>query len=131
MGNLAIGAAGMLTGGRILHHLTSFIGNGKNTVLITGYQSAGTRGSAMLNGADEIKIFGRYHRVVADVERLEGLSAHADRDELLDWLRKTEQPERAYVIHGEPESQDAFRLALKDQLGWDASVPELGQTIEI
>ncbi len=128
---IIISAAGMITGGRILHHLVSFIGSGKNTVLITGFQSPGTRGSALVGGADEIKIYGKYHRVVADVERLEGLSAHADRDELLEWLKGTEKPERAYVIHGEPESQDAFRLALKDQLGWNATVPELGETIQI
>lgn len=127
-----VSASGMATGGRILHHLVSFVGDGRNTVLFVGYQAAGTRGEAMVQGARDIKIHGAYHSIGAEIARIDSLSAHADGDEILAWLRHTPKaPKRAFVNHGEPSGQEALRLGLQDGLGWPAEVALHGQTIEV
>jgi metallo-beta-lactamase family protein len=122
-----ISASGMATGGRVLHHLSRFLPDERNTVLIVGYQSSGTRGRALSDGAQELKIHGRYVPVRAHVEKIEGLSAHADYQELVDWLRSSDvRPGRVFVTHGEPAAADAMRRQLADRLGWQATVPEHG-----
>jgi len=124
-----ISASGMATGGRILHHLRRFLPDPKNTVLFVGYQAAGTRGRALIDGVDELKLHGQYVPVRARVLRIEGLSAHADYAELLDWLRAASlSPRRVFVTHGEPAAADAFRRRLRDSFGWDAVVPDHAST---
>jgi metallo-beta-lactamase family protein len=125
---IVISASGMATGGRVLHHLARFLPDPRNTVLLVGYQSAGTRGRALADGTDELKIHGQYVPVRARVVQLQGLSAHADYRELLDWLAASRlAPRRAFVTHGEPAAADALRRRLGDELGWQAIVPDLGE----
>ena len=129
---IIISASGMATGGRILHHLRGLAPDPRNSIIFVGYQAAGTRGAALVGGAEEIKIFGDYVDVQAEVVSLGGLSAHADQAELLDWLASGEfTPKRCFVVHGEPEATDEFRRRLVDRLGWDAQVPVQGETIEL
>jgi metallo-beta-lactamase family protein len=127
---IIISASGMATGGRILHHLACFLPDEKNAVLFVGYQAGGTRGRALVDGADELKIFGQYVPVRARVAQVEGLSAHADYTELIDWLcqGKLAAPKRVFVTHGEPSGADALRRRLHDAFGWNAIVPEDGST---
>lgn len=124
---VVISASGMATGGRVLHHLRRFLPDPASTVLLVGYQSAGTRGRALEDGADELKIHGQYVPVRAAVRKLAGLSAHADYAELIDWLRRSAvRPQQVFVTHGEPAAADALRRRLKDALGLRAVVPDHG-----
>ncbi len=122
---VVISASGMATGGRVLHHLKRFLPDERSTVLLVGYQSSGTRGRTLLDGASELKIHGRYVPVRAQVRRLDGLSAHADYAELIAWLRASAaQPRQVFVTHGEPAAADALRRRLRDELGLRAVVPD-------
>jgi metallo-beta-lactamase family protein len=121
----------MATGGRILHHLRRFLPDPANTVLLVGYQSSGTRGRTLLDGADELKLHGQYVRVRAQVAQLDGLSAHADYAELIEWLRDSAvAPSRVFVTHGEPAAADALRRRLRDEFAWNVTVPALGDSCE-
>ena len=129
---IVLAASGMATGGRVLHHLEQLLPDHRNTVLFTGYQAAGTRGDAMVNGARSIKIWGRYIPVRAEVQQLDSLSAHADADELVAWLAQTPVPRwGASVVHGEPAAADTFRLRLRDELHWDARVPAYQDVVRL
>ena len=129
---ILISASGMATGGRILHHLKAFVGDPKNTVLFTGFQAGGTRGDAMLRGAKELKIHGDYYEIHAEVERLDMLSAHADRNEIIEWLQQMPRaPRRTFVTHGEPQAADTMRQTIEEKLGWDAYVPEYRDEFEL
>lgn len=125
---LIVSASGMATGGRVLHHLRRFMPDPRNTVLLVGFQSAGTRGRALLDGVEEIKIFGDYVRVGARVAKIDGLSAHADWAELVEWLASSDaRPEQVFVNHGEPAAADAFRRRLVERFGWSVRLPHLGE----
>ncbi len=127
-----ISASGMATGGRVLHHLKHFVGDGRNTILFTGYQAAGTRGARLVHGEDEIKIHGRMWPVRAEVKELHNISAHADYGEILDWLRHFQAPPRqTFITHGEPEAASSLKMKIEDHLGWNASVPEYLQQVEL
>ena len=129
---IIISASGMATGGRILHHLKSYAPDPRNTILLVGFQAGGTRGAALRDGAKEIKIFGEYVPVLAEVVSLGMFSAHADRDELMRWLGGFEaSPRMAFVTHGEPEASDTFRHSITETLGWAARVPEHGERVEL
>jgi metallo-beta-lactamase family protein len=129
---LIVSASGMATGGRVLHHLKRLLPGSKNTVLFVGFQAAGTRGEALTSGASEVKIHGSYVPVRAEVRSLDALSAHGDRAELIEWLRKTPRPpQRTFVTHGEPAASDAFRRYLRDALGWEVVVPSDGQQVTL
>jgi metallo-beta-lactamase family protein len=129
---IVIAASGMCTGGRVLHHLQRFLPDERTTVLIVGYQAAGTRGRSLLDGTDELKVFGQYVPVRARVVALDGLSAHADYAELLDWLRASKlSPRDVFVTHGEPAAADAFRRRLREAFGWRARVPDAGETVTL
>lgn len=120
-----IAGAGMINGGRILHHLLAFGADARNTVVIAGYQAQGTRGDALLRGARSLRIFGRDAPIQCEVAQIEGLSAHADYREMLDWLRTAEQaPRQVFVTHGEPVAADSLRQKIERELGWNALVPE-------
>jgi len=127
-----ISASGMATGGRVLHHLKSYAPDAKNTILFAGFQAGGTRGAAMMGGADSIKIHGEYVPVRAEVKNLEMLSAHADADEILRWLKRFKTPPRTtFITHGEPTASDALRLRIEEELGWTCIVPDRGQQVEL
>ncbi|MEQ8323778.1 MAG: MBL fold metallo-hydrolase [Vicingaceae bacterium] len=127
-----IAGSGMITGGRVLHYLEHYIDKESTTILLVGYQAEGTRGRRLLEHAPEIKFFGKYYPVKAKVEHLNGLSAHADQTELLDWLSALENtPEKVFIVHGEAQASDAFRTKLNDTLGWEAEIPELYSIIQV
>ena len=127
-----IAASGMATGGRVLHHLKAFAPDGRNTILFSGYQSGGTRGAKLLQGADAIKIHGQMVPVRAEVLALDNLSAHADYAELVEWLAQTRiAPTRTFVTHGEPAAADALRSHIEAQLGWPCSVPDYLESVEL
>ncbi len=129
---IILAASGMASGGRVLHHLEELAPDHRNTILFTGYQASGTRGEAMVSGARHIKIFGGLVPVRARVQCLETLSAHADEDELVDWLSAVPvAPSGVSIVHGESVAADALRRRLHDELGWSASVPGMGQTVRL
>jgi len=129
---IIIAGSGMVTGGRVLTYLQQYLNRETTTVLLAGYQAEGTRGRQLLDGADEIKFYGKYVPVKAQIDILDGLSAHADRDELVHWLSDIEKaPEHLFLVHGEPQALDTLRVKLKDELGWDAEIPDLYDISEI
>lgn len=122
---IIISASGMATGGRVLHHLKAFAPDPKNMILFSGFQAGGTRGAAMVGGADSIKIHGDYIPVRAEVANLESLSAHADYAEIIDWLKSFRQaPGKICLTHGEPAAADAMRKHIEESLGWECVVPD-------
>jgi metallo-beta-lactamase family protein len=122
---IILSASGMASGGRVVHHLKAFAPKPNNTILFVGFQAAGTRGAAMLDGAESIKIHGEYVPVRADVELISNLSAHADYAEIINWLGCMETPpKKTFITHGEPVAADAMRLHIEDQLHWSVEVPE-------
>ena len=129
---IIISASGMATGGRVLHHLKHYAPDIRNTILFAGFQAGGTRGAAMTSGAKTVKIHGNYVAVHAEVHNLHMLSAHADADEILGWLRHFESPpRRTFVSHGEPAASDALRHRIEEQLGWSCSVAEYREEVEL
>ncbi len=128
---IVISASGMLTGGRVLHHVASFGSDPRNAIVLSGFQAGGTRGAALLRGEKSLRIFGREVPIRAEVIQIESLSGHADADELLAWMGKARPPEMTYVTHGEPEAADALRFRIEHELGWNARVPEHLERIDI
>ena len=127
-----ISASGMATGGRVLHHLKALAPDARNTILLVGYQAAGTRGAALLGGAKSLKIHGAYVPVHAEVAVLENMSVHADYTETLGWLRGFRSaPRCTFVTHGEPTAADALRLHIEEELGWTVRVPAHGEVAEL
>ena len=130
--SIIVSASGMATGGRVVHHLKAYAPDPRNAIVFAGYQAMGTRGAAMVAGAKEIRIHGEWVPVRAEVMNIEGLSAHADREELLAWLEALPAPPRhVYVTHGDPEAADALRQAITVERGWPCSVPEYRDSIDI
>lgn len=121
---IIVSASGMLTGGRVLHHLARRAPDPRNTIVLAGFQAAGTRGRALLEGATQLKLHGRYVPVRADVVDVPAFSVHADREELVAWLGKAPRPPReTFVVHGEPAASAALRDAVAERLGWPVVVP--------
>jgi metallo-beta-lactamase family protein len=121
---ILISASGMMTGGRVLHHLKAFAPDPRNTILLSGFQSGGTRGAAIAAGAEAVKIHGEYVPVRAEVTTLSNLSAHADYVETLDWLGHfSRPPKQTFITHGEPAAADALRRSIEEQLKWPCAVP--------
>lgn len=129
---IVLSASGMATGGRVLHHLEHVAPDHRSTILLVGYQAAGTRGEALLAGAERLKMFGSYVPVRAEVASIDGLSAHADAAELTTWLAQMPAtPRSVHIVHGEPNAADALRRTLRDDLGWPTHVPAHGDTVEL
>ena len=129
---IIVSASGMLTGGRILHHLASFGGDPKNAILLSWFQAGGTRGAALASGADHLRMFGRDFPIRAEVIQLEAFSGHADAEELLSWMHTADRPPRmTYVTHGEPSASDRLRWRIEHELGWNARAPEHLETIRL
>lgn len=119
-----ISASGMATGGRVLHHLKLFLPDPRHTVLFTGYQAEGTRGDRLLKGEKEIKIHGETVPVRAEIATLSNTSAHADSQEILDWLKKfVSPPRKVFITHGEPEAAKALKDKIEAELGWLVNIP--------
>jgi metallo-beta-lactamase family protein len=132
MPKVIISASGMATGGRVLHHLKAYAPDHKSTILFAGFQAGGTRGAAMVAGAQSIKIHGQYVPVRAEVSNLDMLSAHADADEILRWLGGFKAaPRMTFITHGEPAASDALRHQIEEKLGWPCIVPDHGQRVEL
>lgn len=122
---IIISASGMVTGGRVLHHIEAFGPDDRNAILLAGYQAGGTRGAALSAGARTLRMFGREVLIRAEVVQLQGFSGHADADELLAWMRTAPSaPGVVYVTHGEPDAADALRARIQRELGWRARAPE-------
>ncbi len=122
---MVIAGSGMCTGGRVKHHLVNNISNPKNTIMFVGYQAVGTLGRSIVDGIKEVRILGEKRKVEAKIVRIHGFSAHADRNELLDWLKEMEAPPRGiFVVHGETESARSFGNFLRKQTGWNVTVPQ-------
>lgn len=127
-----IAGSGMATGGRVLHHLKKRLPDHRNTVLLVGYQAGGTRGRQLQEGAKFVRIHGHDIAVRARVETVDGLSAHADRKDILRWLKTFERPPRkTYVVHGEPEASAALAASIEKELGWSAEVARDGATVDL
>jgi metallo-beta-lactamase family protein len=120
---IVISSSGMATGGRVLHHLAAALPHEQNTVLFVGYQADGTRGRQLLDGAPEVRIHGAMVPVRAAIARVDTMSAHADADEILHWLRGFKRPpRRTFIVHGEPDAAEALRARIAGELKWRADV---------
>jgi metallo-beta-lactamase family protein len=129
---IIIAASGMLTGGRVLFYLEKYIENSRNTILLTGFQSEGTRGRSLVEGAHELKMHGAYYKVRAKVHSLSSISGHADQSEMLAWLGKVGgQPAMTFLVHGENAPRDAFRVKLETTLNWNVATPGWLDEIEL
>lgn len=127
-----IAGSGMATGGRVLHHLKQRLPDHRTTVLLAGYQAAGTRGRSLQDGATTLRIHGQDVEVRAHVETIHGLSAHADKNEILRWLGGFKRPPRqTYVVHGEPLAAEALAATIRTELGWVASVAVDAATVPL
>ena len=129
---IIISASGMATGGRILHHLINHLGDHRSSVLFAGFQAGGTRGARLVAGERSIRIFGQDVAVNAEIVSLPGMSAHADAGQIMDWLRTVKRPpQHVYITHGEHDAADALRRKIQQELGWHASVPMMGDRVEV
>lgn len=129
---IIISSSGMATGGRVLHHLRRRLPDQRNMVLLVGYQAEGSRGRALQDGADSVRIFGEQVPVRASIAQVRALSAHADVDELLKWLRTApRQPKGVFLVHGEDDSRTALAARITEELGWKVMVPSFGDRVTL
>ena len=127
-----ISASGMATGGRVLHHLKAFAPDKRNTILFAGYQAGGTRGATLVGGAKTVRIFGEDVPIHAEVAVLDGLSAHADAAEIVQWLRGfASAPRQTFITHGEPAAADAMRQRIERELGWRCHMPYYLESVSL
>ncbi|ABE49650.1 MBL fold metallo-hydrolase RNA specificity domain-containing protein [Methylobacillus flagellatus] len=129
---IILAASGMASGGRVVHHLKALGPDPRNTVLFAGFQAAGTRGAALLDGAESVKIHGEYVPMRAEIASIDNLSAHADYQEIMQWLSQCPQPpKQTFIVHGEPVAADALRHRIEEERQWNVMVPEYLQTVEL
>ena len=129
---IVIAGSGMLTGGRMLNYLETQAQNPNNTLLFVGYQAEGTRGRKLLEVDKELKVYGKWVPFKMQVAEIEGLSAHADHKELMNWMSEIRnKPKRIFIVHGEKESAEALQKGIKETYDWDAEIPELYTITEI
>ena len=127
-----IAGSGMVTGGRVLTYLSQLIDDPTTIILLVGYQAEGTRGRQLQEGCHEIKFFGRYFPVKAKVKSIESLSAHADQQDLLNWLSEIKNtPEEVFLVHGEQTALDALRLKIQKEKKWNVLIPKLHDVKEL
>jgi len=130
--SIIIAGSGMVTGGRVKHHIVNNIRRAESTILFVGYQAEGTPGRILLDGAQEVRLLGQMHPVKAHIEKIDGFSAHADCDGLLDWLADIRVPPRCvFVTHGEEKAANSFAKVLKERTGWTIKVPQYKETVEL
>jgi metallo-beta-lactamase family protein len=129
---IVIAGSGMCTGGRIKHHLINNISRAESTILFVGYQAKETLGRSILEGSKEVRILGQPCTVRARIQKINGFSAHADRDELAGWLSNLKRPPRhVFVTHGEPEAANSFASWLKEKMGWNVSVASYLEVVDL
>jgi len=129
---IIIAASGMLTGGRVLYYLEKYLENKRNTILLTGFQSEGTRGRALQDGVPELKMHGSYYPVKAQVKTLSAMSGHADQQEMIQWLSQiSEPPKKVFLVHGENNAREAFRVKIETTLGWKVETPGRLQEVSL
>ena len=129
---VVIAASGMITGGRVLSYLERYIGLPETTVIIIGYQAEGTRGRKLLEGAKEIKIYGKYYPVLASILEIESLSAHGDQKDLINWLSNLKtKPTKVFLVHGENAPADELRIKITEKYHFDCTVPLMGQEFDL
>jgi metallo-beta-lactamase family protein len=132
MPKVIVSASGMATGGRVLHHIKAFGPDPRNTILFAGFQAAGTRGRAMVDGVREVKIHGDWVEIRADVADLTMMSAHADAAGILRWLRAVRRPpQKTFIVHGEPSASAALRDQIEASLGWRCVIPAMDERFEL
>jgi metallo-beta-lactamase family protein len=130
--SIIVSSSGMVTGGRILHHLAQRLPDPKNTVIFIGFQAQGTRGFTIKSGAPEVKIFGEIVPVRAKVVSFEQFSDHADTPELLQWLRTFKStPSRTYLVHGDPAAASQLRDVMSQELGWNVEVARWMEKVNV
>ncbi len=130
--SIVIAGSGMLTGGRVLQHLMARLPDKRNTVVLAGYQAAGTLGRFLREGATEAKLFGTYVPARAEIAEISSLSAHADQKEILNWISNFEKPpQRTFLVHGEPNASEGLRVRLRDRFGIIAHIAKMGETFTI
>lgn len=129
---MIVSASGMCEGGRVLHHLKNNIGDPRNTILLTGYQAEYTLGRKIEEQRNEVPIFGEPMRLRAEVQKLDALSGHADREEMLAWMKPiAPNLKKVFLVHGEPEQQAPFVSAIRERYGIEAIAPERGQSFDL
>lgn len=129
---IVVSSSGMAEGGRVLHHLKAALPDSRNTVLFAGYQGVGTRGWRLVSGEKSVKIHGEWVAVAATIERIDSMSAHADANEILRWLKGfTRPPQQTFIVHGEPGPQDALAARIHAELGWPTHAPEYRERISL
>ena len=128
---IIVSSSGMATGGRVLHTWRA-LPDPRHTVLFVGYQAAGTRGRSLVDGVRQVKMLGRQIDVAARIEKIDAMSAHADQSEIIRWLGGfSRPPRRVFIVHGEPDAQDALRAKIAATLGWEAHCPEYLERAEV
>ncbi len=128
---VVIASSGMMNGGRILHHLAQRLPDPRTTVLVAGFQAAGTRGRTLIDGADTLRIHGRDIPVRATIRRVDALSGHADRREIARWLTGLPAPKRTFLVHGEPPAARGMAEFLGATLGFETTIPTIGETFDL
>jgi metallo-beta-lactamase family protein len=129
---IILAGSGMLEGGRMLHYIGNHGKNQNNTILFVGFQAEGTRGRDLVQGSKRIKIFGEYYDVQCEIKSISSMSAHADRSEMLDWMKNIKTPpKKVFLNHGEPHQTNAFRVLIETELNWDVHIPKLDERIEL
>lgn len=129
---IIISASGMATGGRVLHHLQRLLPHPENTVLLVGYQAAGTRGRRLVDGEPQVKMHGELVPVRAKIENIGAFSAHGDVDDMIQWVKSAARPPRTiFLVHGEPDAQEAMAARLRNETTSTVKIPSFGQTFEI
>jgi metallo-beta-lactamase family protein len=129
---MIISASGMCEAGRILHHLKNNMGDPRNTILLTGYQAENTLGRKIQDRWEQVPIFGELMHLRAEVQELDALSGHADREEMLTWMKPLANGlKKVFLVHGEPDQQNAFQSAIHQRYGLKVVVPERGATFDL
>lgn len=130
---IIISASGMLTGGRVLHHAMRVLPDEDATIVFVGYQAAGTAGRRVQDGEREVRIMKNWIPVRCHVEKVEGFSAHADWKAVLRWLSplRSTPPNTVFTTHGEPDAAQAMAGHIRDEYGWNVTVPQYEQTVEL
>lgn len=122
---IIISASGMLEGGRVLYHLKSYGSDSHNTILFTGYQAAGTRGAEIVKGKRELKMFGEIIPINAEIKELHNMSAHADSDEMIEWLANfNHHPRKVFITHGDVVAAEALKEKIEERFGWQCVIPD-------
>lgn len=129
---LIVSASGMVTGGRVVHHIKAFAPNKQNTLLFTGFQAAATRGKKIVSGNETVRIHGQDIPINAEVCNLNSLSAHADSKELIDWMGKIKRaPKKVFITHGEPSAASELKSKIEKVLNWNATIPEYLDEVDL